>query len=115
MPFQLLIDTFNNENETEPMEHDLSSASLHQPDTPSTSEEQIHVTIDHQIHEASHEQSTDSHSHERDTNTPPLPVIFTGAISCAKSVVQTCLKHVGRCKHSSPYCLCKSTAITSSH
>ncbi len=91
MPFQLLIDTFNNENETEPMEHDLSSASLHQLDTPSSLEEQIHVTIDHQIHEASHEQSTDSHSHERDTDTRPLPVISTAAISCAKSVVEKTL------------------------
>jgi hypothetical protein len=108
VPFQLLIDTFNNENETDPMEHDLSSASLHQPDRPSTSEEQIHVTIDDQIHEASHEQRTDSHSDERDTDTPPLTLISTAAISCAKSVVQTCLKHVGKCKHSSPYCLRKS-------
>ena len=64
------------------MEHDLSSASLHQPDTPSSLEEQIHVTIDHQIHEA---------SHERDTDTPPLPVISTTAILCAKSVVEKTL------------------------
>ena len=92
MPFQLLLDSFKDESQTNEME---TQSTLNE--EPGRSEQQdVNRLEPSSSQEETNEPEPGPDAEVGENGNAPQTIISTAAISCAKSVVQSCLKHVGK-------------------